>query len=117
MSKDEISKKDIETAEKIIGDHEASDKTYLKPLPEQAPNVIDPSTLSREELLWKSNNLQDHLDQLIEGLEWSFEELRKFEQDFELNPSKKAELVQSIENMGREIEMVHKEIQEVRSFL
>jgi hypothetical protein len=114
---DEISKKDMEMAEKIIGNHQGSDKTYLKPLPDRAPNVIDPKTLTREQLRWKSNNLQDHLDQLVEGIEWSFEELRKFEADFELNPSKKEELRISIDNMGREIEMVNAELQDVRALL
>lgn len=109
-------KKNIEKILSGADGGESDDKKGLLPLPNKKPKY-DNSSFSRDMLLEKKMNLEEHLGVLEESLIWAINDVDIFEKKFELNPAKKVELIQAVENIGKEIEMVTEEIKDVQQNL
>ena len=113
-----LSSKEKDAIEKILDGHggESDDTKLLKPLPDTRPDV-DHSDYSREMLWEKKSMLEEHLGVLEESLLWAINDVDIFEQKMELNPAKKIELVQAVENIGQEIKMVRDELNDIEKNL
>jgi predicted nicotinamide N-methyase len=82
---------------------------YIKPRLKR----LDPKEMTRAELNWKRNNLLEHLKLLEENFVGTAVEIEKMENNYEINPQKKIDLVMAIDVMGREIEEVKEELREL----
>ena len=115
---DDLSKKEKDAIHKILEGHGGEDdnKKHLAPLPDKKP-IYDHSSFTRDMLWEKKKNLEEHLGVLEESLIWAINDVDNFEKKMELNPAKKVELVQAVENIGKEIDMVKTEISDLERHL
>lgn len=113
-----LSSKEKDAIEKILDGHGGEDDSvkHLQPLPDTKPQY-DHSSFTRDMLWEKKTNLEDHLGVLEESLLWAINDVDNFEKKMELNPAKKVELVQAVENIGQEIKMVRDELADIDKHL
>lgn len=113
-----LSKKEREAIDRILQSNggESDDAKTLKPLPDRNP-VYYHDKLGRPLMQEKRQNLLEHLGVLEESLLWAINDVDNFEKKMELNPAKRVELVQAVDNIGKEIEMVTAEIRDLDKHL
>jgi hypothetical protein len=115
---DNLDRKSREFIERTIADHggESDSKKNLRPLPNKKPEY-DHTAYSRDALWAKREMLEEHLGVLEESLLWAINDVEIFEKKMELNPAKREELVQAVDNIGQEIDMVRTELADLERHL
>lgn len=79
----------------------------------QTGNVIKKDEMTNDQKNWKIKSLKEHLGILEESMVWAIHDYENFEKKLEINPSKREELENSIDNIGAEIELVKRELRDL----